>query len=205
MFSKRNIKETRLQFCAVSTILIVAILGVGCQKNPLSIKWHKRFKDSVFSPFSGDVVSSIAPVINNGVLYFGTDRGNLVAFDLSKKSTLWKVKTKNPVESEVLAEGENIYFGNSEGFFYSVDRKSGSQNWVYRTSGEIYAKPEFNPDGMVYFATADGVVNALDAKSGEWQWHYKRTLPDKVSVKGVSSPRLIGKEMLLVGFADGYL
>ena len=176
-----------------------------CTMSPLKVRKHKRFQDGFFSFMSREVVTGSSVSIFDDQMYFGTGGGKLISYDLKSSSINWKVKTKTAVEGTARVWGKNVYFGNSEGYLYSVDSKTGKINWEYKAQGEITSEVEINPDGMLYFSSADGVVTAVDVESGEWLWHYRRDLTQKVTIKGISSPVLIDKEFVVVGFADGFV
>jgi len=199
MFNK---KINRILF--LSTIAFTIVFQ-SCAKNPLALKSHSRIKDGLFSPFSSEVISQVTPALYDGRLYFGTESGNLMAYNTLRNSNDWEFKSQNSIEGTAAILDKYVVFGNSEGNFYCIDRVSGKLNWEYHQGGEVLSKPAVNPDGIVYFSSADGVLTALDLHSGEWLWHYKRGLSQKVTIKGVSSPLLIEKEMIVLGFADGFV
>lgn len=186
-------------------LFLIMIVAMSCTRSPLKLYGHKRFYDGFFSGLSRNVIWNSAPEITDNSMYLGTAGGKLIKYDLKKKKVLWKFSSGSTIYDSPLADGDSIFFGNSEGTFYSIDDKDGSEKWSYKAEGEVISRAATNSSGMIFFTSADGTLTALDKKSGEWLWHYKRDIGGKVSVKGISSPLLIGNEAVIAGFADGYL
>lgn len=69
------------------------------------------------------------PVANKGVVYFGSECGNLFAIDAGTGRQKWMFSTDAPVFfPPAISEGV-AYFGSHDGIFYAVDVKSGKEKW----------------------------------------------------------------------------
>jgi outer membrane protein assembly factor BamB len=144
---------------------------------------------------TGDRIVS-SPVWNDGVIYFGSDDGNLYAVDAATGGQNWKYSTRGPVPSTPAVGGGLVYFASYDGNFYAVDAHSGKMNWKFSTGGErrfeakglhgMQPKNQTFPDpydvylsspvvarGAVYFGSGDGHLYALDALSGELRWKFQ--------------------------------
>jgi eukaryotic-like serine/threonine-protein kinase len=166
----------------------------------------------------GEVISS--PAIVNGVVYVGSNDGNLYAIDQQTGSQKWKFPTEARVTSSPAVANGLVYFGSYDGNFYAVDTASGKQKWKFRNAGERrYAgthlhgsapEGESMPDpfdfylsspavwnGAVYFGSGDGNVYALDAASGSLKWKFKTG--DVVH----ASPAIVDSK-LYIGSWDSY-
>lgn len=61
---------------------------------------------------------------------------------------------------------DNLYIGNSLGFVKSISKKSGRQNWSYKTKSALFSRPAVSKD-VVIVPTADKRLLWLDKKSGK--------------------------------------
>lgn len=100
-------------------------------------------------------------------------------------------------------DSESIYFGSSDGFFYSVQLKTGEKNWSFPTRVENIGSPLFYK-GMVYFLSGNNAFYALDAKTGKQIWLYSRIEATQFSIRGASEP-VVDNDIIYVGFSDGAL
>ena len=149
----------------------------------------------------GEVNSS--PAIVNGVIYVGSNDGNLYAVDQQTGTQKWKFTTGARVTSSPAVVEGLVYFGSFDGNFYCVDAVTGKLRWRFRNAGErrytgthlhgSVPEGETMPDpfdvylsspavwgGAVYFGSGDGNIYALDAGSGSVKWKFKTgeaTLP----------------------------
>jgi len=74
------------------------------------LKWKFKTEDKVFS----------SPAIADGVVYFGSNDGNLYAVDIKTGQEKWKFKTESWVySSPAIADGV-VYFGSADGNLYAV-------------------------------------------------------------------------------------
>jgi len=139
------------------------------------------------------VVSSA--VFHNGVLFFGSDDGNLYAVDSTTGRQKWKYVTEGPVPATPAVSGGLVYFGSYDGRFYALEASTGKLRWKFRTGGErrfegkglhgmqpasqtfpdpydVYLSSPVVAAGLVYFGSGDGNVYALDADSGAQRWKF---------------------------------
>jgi len=142
----------------------------------------------------GEIISS--PAIVNGVVYVGSNDGNLYAIDRESGAQKWKFPTGARVTSSPAVVNGLVYFGSYDGNFYAVEAGAGKLRWKFRNAGERrYAgihlhgslpEGESMPDpfdvylssptvwnGAVYFGSGDGNVYAIDATSGTVKWKFK--------------------------------
>ncbi len=84
-----------------------------------------------------------SPAIYNGVVYAGSsDARFLQAVDLETGKELWRTNTKQAVWSSPAVAGNEIYFGDMSGTLYSLNLKSGKQNWAFNLmKGFILVSP----------------------------------------------------------------
>jgi len=142
---------------------------------------------------NGEIVSS--PAIVDGVIYVGSNDGNLYAIDQQTGSLKWKFPTEARVASSPAVANGLVYFASYDGNFYAVDAATGKLLWKFSNAGERrYAATHLHgsvpagetmPDpfdvylssptvwsGAVYFGSGDGNIYALDAGSGALKWKF---------------------------------
>ena len=78
-----------------------------------------------------------SPSVAAGVVYFGTEAGELHAVDLSTGKSRWKTKLGESIgESSPAVASGRVFIGDLEGALHAVDAASGKKLWSYTTSGE---------------------------------------------------------------------
>lgn len=114
---------------------------------------------------------------------------------------LWRLSIVNGVESSAVINGQSLYFGASDGQFYSVSVETGQVQWTFPTRIENISEPLVQ-DGVVYFLTGANSLYALDATSGKQIWLYSRADSQTISIRGGSKPVIRG-DTVYAGFSDG--
>ncbi len=140
------------------------------------------------------IVSS--PVWSDGVLFFGSDDGNVYAVDAATGRQNWKYSTGGPAPSSPAVADGRVYFGSYDGRFYAVDARTGKLKWKFTTEGErrfeakglhgmqpknqtfpdpydVYLSSPVAAQGAVYFDSGDGNLYALDTALGELRWKFQ--------------------------------
>jgi len=139
----------------------------------------------------GEVISS--PAIADGVVYVGSNDGNLYAIDQRTGLKKWSYATDARITSSPAIANGIVYCSSYDGSFFAVDAESGKLKWKFRTPGErrfaathlhgSLPAGETMPDPFdvylsspavwrdaVYFGSGDGNVYALDAATGSLKW-----------------------------------
>jgi len=142
----------------------------------------------------GEVVSS--PAIVEGVVYFGSNDGNLYALDPQTGTKKWAFRTEARVASSPAVDHGLVYFGSYDGNFYAVDAATGKLRWKFSNAGErryaathlhgslpqgetmpdpfdVYLSSPAVSNNVVYFGSGDDNVYALDATTGAMKWKFK--------------------------------
>lgn len=88
----------------------------------------------------------------------------------------WKLKLQNSGEqinafNPPVVRDNDIYFGSTDGNFYSLDMESGYMNWIFKTNQKVNSAP-YADDERVYFGSNDGRVYAVDRKTGKKVWDF---------------------------------
>ncbi|WP_268846545.1 PQQ-binding-like beta-propeller repeat protein [Flavobacterium aestivum] len=153
-------------------------------------KWAFKTNGKIFS----------SPIVQNGIVYIGSEDGFLYAIEEQSGKLHWKFKTGGAVHSSPVIFKNLVYIGSFDGNYYAIDTKNGHLKWKFKTGGENWfgekgslgMKPldmymddlwdfflsspvinleEENPS--LFFGSSDGNVYALNALTGELKWTFK--------------------------------
>lgn len=150
-------------------------------------------------------INRMTPIIAGPVILTGNAIDGLVAWERDSGRELWRVRTINGIEGGAAAIRDRVFFGASDGMFYSVDIRSGRILWSVPTKAETLSEPLIDGEnGRVYVLTANNAVFAFEAESGKTAWVYSRQDANNFSIRGGTRPAL-KNGTLYVGFSDGFL
>ena len=130
---------------------------------------------------AGSPITSTAAV-SDGLVFVNGD-GVFRAFHSANGKAAWSFKTGAPVplvwghesgqvyaSSPAVANG-HVVFGSVDGLLYSLDPRTGHEQWRYRAGARVYSSPAIAA-GTVFVGGQDGVVHAVDLVTGRVKWHY---------------------------------
>ena len=109
--------------------------------------------------------NTTSAVVNNGVVYFGTGRGNVYAVNATTGTQIWGVLAAGAAisSSPALSLGSKmILVGSNDHYLYALNATSGVRLWRFVTSAAIWSSPAV-ADGRVFFGSDDYNVYALGA------------------------------------------
>ncbi len=81
----------------------------------------------------------------------------------------WMFRTDAPIPGAVALDGTRLFFGNSAGDVFCVDRNSGRQLWQAEVGGAINSTPAVTK-GLLLVVARDNRVHALHAADGTVAW-----------------------------------
>jgi outer membrane protein assembly factor BamB len=121
---------------------------------------------------AGESVESSAAVAG-GVVYVGTQRGELVAFNLADGRERWRYAAGSPVgeSSPAVARGV-VYVGDLGGVMHAVGAADGRRLWTFKTGSEVKSSPVVTA-GRVVFGSYDTHLYCLSATNGRLMWKLK--------------------------------
>lgn len=179
------------------------------------LKWAFKTNGKIFS----------SPIVYNGIVYIGSEDGNLYAIDQKTGKTHWKFKTGGAVHSSPAVFKNTVYIGSFDGCYYALDIQTGHVKWKFKTGGEKWfgeigflsfkpvdkymddlwdfflSSPVIKPDyknPRIFFGSSDGNVYALNANTGELEW--------KFAAKGsIHCSPVLYKNTLYIGSWDANL
>lgn len=126
------------------------------------IVWHEDL--------SGAIPGGVA-FGSDGMLYVGSFAKQLEKFDPATGKHEAVLDTKGWIWGTPIADGDNLYFSDVEGYFYSYNTKEQKLNWEpVKPDGAITASPLVQGD-HVLLATESGDIFSVDAEGKVVTWY----------------------------------
>jgi len=145
-------------------------------------------------PFRAEDKIWSTPVIQDGVIYFGSHDKHVYAVSLADGTLKWKFLTGGVVAGRPLLFRDMVIAGSFDKKLYAINIKDGSKVWEFLGENWFWAGAVAN--GRTIFAPSmDGNVYALD-RGGNLSWKYDLESPI------VSRPVLVPRG-LVVAARDG--
>lgn len=157
--------------------------------------------------FSSNRNFFLAPIIYDGLVYFGLDDANLYCLDSETGKLIWVSMEADWINSSFsfCAELGSLFvsleagFLNKKGVVMSLDLKTGKKNWQSSTNKEKCSSTLYIPGkNMVVAANTKGFLFALSAKTGEIIW-------TQFLLKGIKGPVFFDSNtsLLFCGSSNG--
>jgi outer membrane protein assembly factor BamB len=143
-----------------------------------------------------------APALGaDGMLYVGSLAKKLERIDpaTGKNESVLGQEIKDWVWGTPIAEGDNLYFGDVSGNFYSYNVITGKLNWDLKLDGAITASPLIFRD-QILVATESGVIYAVTADGNTEIWHQ----PAEEKSKAYTTPVQAGDYVLVAYLESDY-
>ncbi|MCX9084250.1 MAG: PQQ-binding-like beta-propeller repeat protein [Candidatus Methanoperedens sp.] len=152
-------------------------------------------KDGTFYAFDGNngqIVwstligkrSESSPAVGDGIIGFGTDRGEIVALDAATGKLKWSYDTGvSDIRSSPVITNGTIIVGSNDGSIYALTTEKGALKWKYSTRDNVESSPAVK-NGIVYAGSRDSGFLAIDSETGNTRWKF----PDSGQV--ISSPAI---------------
>jgi outer membrane protein assembly factor BamB/adenine/guanine phosphoribosyltransferase-like PRPP-binding protein len=152
--------------------------GSGPAMIPFTFEW--AFKSE--RPSLNYVLPKSQPVIDNEVLYVGTDSEKFYAINQCDGTVKWIFKVgphtrKKSIFSSPVLANDLVIFGSYDGNVYALDKESGKKRWVSFEADWVGSSPAVAPElGLVFIGLEFGLfqhhggIAALDIKTGRTIW-----------------------------------
>ncbi|MFW6421988.1 MAG: PQQ-binding-like beta-propeller repeat protein, partial [Candidatus Bipolaricaulota bacterium] len=148
--------------------------------------------------------------LNNGVIYVGTNAGEILAIGLDTGEILWSFTSGDQVKSSPAIGKEGlIYVGSTDGYLYALrpaelESTEERLKWKLHVGAPVTSTPAIGSENTLYFGAQDGYTYALElpsstASSPTVKW--KKGLDEEVR----SSPALSKSGNLYVTSHEGSL
>ena len=181
-----------------SPVVVDSIVFVGTLRGELCALSVSTGKQSGSSSLGEAIQGS--PVIDGGVAFVPLSNSvqSITAFDLFTGRPRWK-KNYGDVEVTPCLFRQRIFFGNTAGTFFSIERATGDVRWKFElpdntTYKGIRSSPAAD-SGTIVFGADDGRVYALDAESGARRWTFDTGGPVIASPLIVSGTVFVGNRL----------
>lgn len=197
-----GLANTRSQNASVASLS-------AAQVPKLKLKWAFGFE--------GSLAARTQPSIVEGILFTGSERGDVYALDAKTGCTYWTYRAQAAVRTAMTVSPYRVpgsstqyalYFGDGRAHAYAIDAETGALLWVRKLDDHPNASITGAPavhDGRVYVPTSAageevrggrldygcctfrGSVSALDARNGSVLWKSH-------SITSEPKPRAVNKD-----------
>lgn len=165
------------------------------------IAWSKNL-DTEYQ--SGNLsIGTGAPRIFNEILFMGSLKGVMSAYDLETGRTLWSHYEKTPLAGAVEFFNDHIIYGGLNGRAFARHYLTGELKYSVDLGAPVESAPVFHHDRLTFYLRGHQVVH-LDAETGKVLWAYKRAVPVTTTLQRTTRPLILGNK-IIVGFADGFI
>jgi polyvinyl alcohol dehydrogenase (cytochrome) len=168
----------------------------------LELKWAYTFGNVPYSRVGSQ------PAVSEGVLYVGGPDGKFVALDARSGKTKWEYDANavtgpapggapNGIRDGAAVDRHKVYFGDSTGRVFALDKRTGRQVWVARVSSQELSAMTSSPlvvGGKLFIGVSTleaglardpdypccshhGQVVSLDADTGKRNWVFDTLRP----------------------------
>jgi len=129
--------------------------------------WNVKTEDAFTI---SDTKNSI--IVVNNRLVFNNSIGDITAVDINTGSIIWqtptqsskiKDKTYNFKISQIVSDGESVFFSNNNNEFYSIDLKTGILNWLNNINSSV---TPIILNNLIFTVSKDGYFYVIQKKQG---------------------------------------
>jgi outer membrane protein assembly factor BamB len=141
-----------------------------------------------------------SPVISEGTVYFGNDKGSLVAVSVEGKIK-WRYEAGSSIDAAPMVFHNKVIFGTSDGILKAVDKTSGKLIWSYTTDNQIAGSANVWVSGKkagIVAGSYDYYLHCVDPETGKSLW--------KVETENyINGTPAISNGKIVFGGCDGIL
>jgi eukaryotic-like serine/threonine-protein kinase len=113
-----------------------------------------------------------SPVISDGTIFFGNDKGTLIAISSDGKIK-WKYEAGTLIEAAPLVFGNKVIVGLNDGKLIAVDKVTGRLIWTYTTENQISGSANVWVSGSnagIVVGSYDYYLHCIDPRTGKQIW-----------------------------------
>ncbi len=138
-----------------------------------------------------------SPAMNNGIVIFGNDNGEVIGLNSYNGNVIFKNKIGYIFTNSVSISDSTAFLGDKNGTLYAVSLKNGKVIWKVETGSEIVSTPVFNNEN-VFVGNLGGRFFAIEIGNGKTIWLTK--------LNGViNATPLLTNNYLIIPNLDGQL
>jgi len=151
---------------------------------------------------SGGVYSS--PAIVDGRVFFGSDNGNVYAFDALTGKLLWSNLTSNgdygASSSPAVSNGNVFIYSNADDSLYCFNASTGARKWKQGLgSGGYGGSSPLVLNSKVYVGSADGHLYVRNENDGSASWNFAIGASSGNGYGVDSAPSVVGDRVYFGG------
>ena len=114
----------------------------------------------------------LSMVIVNDLLYFQNSIGDISAIDINQGQLLWQLPTQSSLiyeaafsleTSDLITDGNTLFFSNNKNQFFSIDLQSGSFNWENKVNSNL--RPSLIGN-YLFTVSLEGYLIIIEKNSG---------------------------------------
>jgi outer membrane protein assembly factor BamB len=110
-----------------------------------------------------------SPIVRDGVDYFGTWDGRLLALDLRTHALRWTHDLGAKITSSAAIAGDTLYIGDYAGRLWALSPETGATRWTASVNGRIYGTPAVDA-GRVFVPSSTGDSLTAFSTDGHELW-----------------------------------
>jgi len=151
---------------------------------------------------------SSSPTVVNGVVYVGSDDGNLYAFNaLTGGSPLWTFSTETGIDASPTVVNGVVYISSRDSYLYAINASTGSYLWKASTLYIGLNSSAAVAYEVVYIGSRDGNLYAFDAISnlGSELWHALTSSANNTGNNGIETSPTVANGVVYIASDDGHL
>lgn len=162
----------------------------GCSEPVLYVVDTRTGEEHARVPLEDLLIAT--PALADGILYFGTSEGRVLAVDWKAQTTVWKFETQQPreVHSAPAVTADAVVIATRDKSLYCLDRKTGAQRWAFRTRAGNDNSPVV-VGGRVYFGSGDKFLYGVGLADGQEQWKFGAGVSFTESSPAIAAGRLV--------------
>ena len=134
--------------------------------------WQLPENPKVLWSYNSGSRTKSSPVISDGLIFFGTEKGTINAIDLTGK-VVWKLEAGSSADAPPLISGDKIVFSTSDGRLIAADKRTGKLLWTYKTDNQIVGSANTWRSGTrsgIVVGSYDFNLHCVDPDSGNMLW-----------------------------------
>jgi outer membrane protein assembly factor BamB len=173
----------------VSLPICILIIGLSLESQQLPPETWSQFRGShqqigvsvsnvprdlklLWTYEAGESIESSAAIVG-GVVYVGSQSGELAALTLSNGGVRWKYKATGPIgESSPCVSNGVVYVGDLNGTVHAVSARDGKAIWTFKTNGEVKSSPVVVGDRLL-IGSYDEHLYCLAVSNGSLIWKFR--------------------------------
>ena len=121
---------------------------------------------------STGVRSKSSPVLSNGLIFFGNDKGTLTAVTTGGRIK-WRYDTESTIEAPPLFHNGKVIFGAHDGILRAVDASTGKLVWQYAAGNQITGSANVWTSGKmsgIVVGSYDYYLHCVEPETGKLIW-----------------------------------